>query len=150
MFVVDTNVFVAALDGAAQGHAVCRAHVERWRRGTAPWATTWNVLYEFLRVVTHTRVLRAPLALPQALAFIDALRASPSLQILGHGARHPEVLGEIVRTSAPLSGNLVFDLHTAVILKEHGVRTIVTRDVDFARFAFLDVVDPLAPGARVP
>ena len=29
------------------------------------------------------------------------------------------------------------------LMREHGVRRICTRDVDFHRFAFLEVVDPL-------
>ena len=40
-------------------------------------------------------------------------------------------------------GNLLHDLHTAVLMREHGVSRIVTRDRDFHRFGFLDVVDPL-------
>ena len=39
---------------------------------------------------------------------------------------------------------LVHDFHTAVLMREHGVATIYTRDVDFRRFGFLEVIDPLA------
>jgi predicted nucleic acid-binding protein len=39
----------------------------------------------------------------------------------------------------------VHDLHTAVLMREHGISRIVTRDADFRRFRFLDVVDPLRP-----
>jgi predicted nucleic acid-binding protein len=35
------------------------------------------------------------------------------------------------------------DAHTAILMREHG-RTIYTRDTDFHRFPFLDVIDPLA------
>ena len=42
-----------------------------------------------------------------------------------------------------VSGNLFQDLHTAVLMRENGVRRICTRDTDFHRFPFLSVVDPL-------
>ena len=38
----------------------------------------------------------------------------------------------------------IHDAHTAILMREHGIRRIVTRDADFHRFPFLEVVDPLA------
>jgi predicted nucleic acid-binding protein len=56
--------------------------------------------------------------------------------------RHPmvaeQVLGEIPR----LAGNLLYDAHTAIIMREHGIQQICTRDADFHRFPFLEVIDP--------
>ncbi len=43
-----------------------------------------------------------------------------------------------------LTGNLVHDAHTAVLMREHGVRRIYTRDADFRRFPFLEPIDPLS------
>ena len=48
-------------------------------------------------------------------------------------------LGELPDVRA----NLIHDLHTAVLMREHGIARIYTRDTDFHRFPFLDVVDPL-------
>jgi predicted nucleic acid-binding protein len=42
-----------------------------------------------------------------------------------------------------LAGNIVHDTHTAVLMREHGIRQICTRDTDFSRFPFLEVIDPL-------
>lgn len=33
----------------------------------------------------------------------------------------------------------------AILMREHGVRRIYTRDADFHRFPFVEVLDPLAP-----
>jgi uncharacterized protein len=49
-----------------------------------------------------------------------------------------------VSGSFPVRGNLVPDAHRAAILKQHGVRTLYTRDADFRKFAFLDARDPFA------
>ena len=35
------------------------------------------------------------------------------------------------------------DLHTAVLMRAHGISRICTRDTGFRRFPFLTVVDPL-------
>jgi predicted nucleic acid-binding protein len=45
---------------------------------------------------------------------------------------------------AILSGNLIHDVQTAVIMLEHGIRTIGTRAADFQRFDFLKVIDALS------
>ena len=36
------------------------------------------------------------------------------------------------------------DLHTAVLMREHGIRSIRTRDTHLHRFEFVEVVDPVA------
>ncbi len=44
----------------------------------------------------------------------------------------------------PVLGNLVPDAHLAALLKQHGVRTLYTRDADFPKFRFLEVRDPFS------
>ena len=44
----------------------------------------------------------------------------------------------------PVRGNLVPDAHLAALLKQHGVRTLFSRDTDFRKFGFLDLRDPFA------
>jgi predicted nucleic acid-binding protein len=41
-------------------------------------------------------------------------------------------------------GNLVYDAYTAILMREHGIREIYTRDTDCHRFPFLRVAAPLA------
>lgn len=144
MFVVDTNVLIYAADADAPEHTVCRRHVERWRAQTTPWHTTWGVLYEFLRVVTHPRVQRNPWTTDSAWTFLKVLMAAPGLNLLMETERHGDVLDEVVRAVPLLAGNIVHDLHTAALMREHGIRAIVTRDTDFHRFPFVEVIDPLA------
>jgi len=42
-----------------------------------------------------------------------------------------------------ISANLRDDAETAVLMREQGVRRICTRDTDFARFPWVEIVDPL-------
>jgi len=143
MFVVDTNVLVYAADQDAPEHGRCRTLIETWRRGSAAWYVTWGICYEFLRVVTHPRVMRRPWTIGQGARFLDALWASPSLGVLVATDRHVRVLSEVVQSVPDLGGNLVLDTHTAVLMREHGLRRICTRDTDFHRFPFVEPVDPL-------
>lgn len=143
MFVVDTNVLVYAADVGSPEHAECRRRLEEWRRGRLPWYLTWNIVYEFLRVVTHPRVFRRPWSVAAGWQFIEAVLAAPALSLLTHTPRHAEVAAVTVAKLPILRGNLLHDTHTAVLMREHGIRTIYTRDSDFHRFPFLEVVDPL-------
>jgi hypothetical protein len=143
VFVVDTNVLVYAADEDAAFHQGCRGALETWRHQRSAWYTTWGVLYEFLRITTHPRVLRHPWTASAAWEFVDAIVASPGLGVLVETERHAAVAAEVVREVPHLAGNLLHDAHTAVLMREHGIRRIYTRDTDFHRFPFLDVVDPL-------
>jgi predicted nucleic acid-binding protein len=105
---------------------------------------TWSIVYEFLRVATHPRVFRQPLSISQAWSFIEALLLSQSVGLLTESDNHAALAAELIADMPELRGNLVFDARTAVLMREHGVRTICTRDTDFNRFPFLEVVDPVS------
>ena len=143
MFAVDTNVFVYAVDASSAGHQRCRQLVEGWRSSALPWFTTWGILYEFLRVSTHPRVFAQPLSSDEAWSFVSALCAS-SMQILLPTERHLEVADAVLREADDVRGNLFYDMETAVLMREHGIGTIYTRDRDFRRFRGVKLIDPLA------
>jgi toxin-antitoxin system PIN domain toxin len=121
-----------------------RDWLDRQRRRPDAWYTTWPILYEFMRVTTHPRVMRRPWTARQAWGFVSVLLESPGLGVLVPTPRHAEVAAQVFTEVPQIAGNLLHDAHTAVLMREHGVRRICTRDTDFHRFPFLDVVDPLA------
>jgi toxin-antitoxin system PIN domain toxin len=143
VFVVDTNVLVYAADKRAPEHARCRMLLERWRAQQGAWYLTWGNCYEFLRVVTHPKVLRHPWTADAAGRFLTALQQSPGLSMLVPTDRHAAVLAEVMSEVPMIVGNLWHDAETAVLMREHGIRRICTRDTHFARFRFVEVVDPL-------
>lgn len=113
-----------------------------WRARASAWYVTWSILYEFLRVVTHRQVLHAPWSLDAAWSFVGALLAAPGIAVLVATERHAAVAAQVFEEVPRLAGNLLHDAHTAVLMREHGIRTIYTRDTDFHRFSFLETVDP--------
>lgn len=144
MFVVDTNLLLYALNPDSPDHHSAHALLEEWRRGDRSWFLTWGIIYEFLRVSTHHRVFPRPLTIRQATGWIEHLLASPRADILTPTPRHLAVLTSLVADHPRLGGNVVHDLHTVALMREHGVTEIRTADADFHQFAFLKVVNPLA------
>ncbi len=142
MFVVDTNIFVYAADEDSSLHTKCRELLEGWRSQASAWYTTWGIFYEFLRVTTHPRVFRKPWPAARAWSFVEAVLAAPGLGILTATDRHPAVAGHVMNEVPHLSGNLMHDAQTAVLMREHGIKRIYTRDTDFHRFPFLEPIDP--------
>ena len=146
MFVVDTNILVYAADEDSPFHARCFEVLEEWRNQASAWCSIWGILYEFLRVTTHPRIFRAPRSATHARNFLEAVLPSPSLDILLPTERHAEVAAEVMKEVPHLSGNLMYDLQTAVLMREHGIKRIYTQDMDFHdfhRFYFLEPVDPI-------
>lgn len=143
--VIDTNILVYAADDAAPEQEPCRVLLERCRADTLPWYLTWGIAYEFLRVVTHPRVLRQPRSVTEAWGFLTSLLASPTCAVLVATSRHAEVAEQFFADhKGVLKGNLLHDAHTAVLMREHGVGRIATRDADFHRFSSIAVIDPMA------
>jgi toxin-antitoxin system PIN domain toxin len=143
VLVVDTNVLVYAADEDSPFHTACLSWLERRRGQADAWYTTWPIFYEFLRVTTHPRVMRRPWRIAEAWQFVNSLLASPGLDLLVPTQRHAEVAGQVIAELPHLGGNLLHDAHTAILMREHGIRQICTRDTDFHRFPFLEVIDPL-------
>lgn len=143
MLVIDTNVLVYAADRDAQWHKPCHAWLEQRRRQITPWYLTWNVVYEFLRVATHPRVFRKPWPIADARRFIEGVLAAPSAGMLLPTESHERVLRQTLDELPHLRGNIIHDAHTAVLMREHGIGQICTRDADFHRFPFVSVIDPL-------
>jgi len=74
---------------------------------------------------------------------VMALLASPGLSVLVATQRHADVAAEVIAELPHLAGNLLHDAHTAILMREHGVRRICTRDTDFNQFPFVEVIDPI-------
>jgi len=144
MFVVDTNVLVYGADIDCPEHAVCDRLLSTWSAQETPWYATWPILFEFLRITTHPRVWRRPWTAPRAWGFVESLLDSRGFQVLVPTPRHREIAALTLKEFPWLQGNLMHDAHIVTTMREHGITRIFTRDADFHRFPFLEVLDPLA------
>ncbi|MFM1832350.1 MAG: hypothetical protein RLZZ461_666 [Planctomycetota bacterium] len=143
MFVVDSSVLVIAADRGDPSHEACRGLLEEWRRQPTPWYLTWPIVFEFLGLVTHPTVYRAPWRLADAWSFVEAVLAAPAVEVLAAGDRHTDIVADLLDRFPDLRGSQMLETQIAATMIEHGVKRIVTRDTLFHRFPMLEVVDPL-------
>jgi len=143
MFVVDTNILVYAANQDGAEYSTCKSLVESWCNQSGIWHVTWAILYEFTRVVTHPRVFQQPWSSGEAWRFIESLLLSPGLVVLAETETHSRVAADFFAEHPFVSGNLVFDAHTAILMREHGIEKIYSRDAEFHKFSLVTVIDPL-------
>lgn len=141
--VVDTNILLFAANRDAPEHGTASAFLKKAVGSTGRWYLTEGIVYEFLRVATHRKVFPAPLTAREALSFIRALTSDQAFEILVASDRHWQILGEVVANLKHPAGNLFFDIRTAALMREHGVREIYTADADFKLFSGISVINPL-------
>lgn len=147
-FLVDTNVLAYAVNRDCEENRAAVAVLDDWLSGSVPWALTWSIVYEFLRLTTHPRVFRRPLAATDAVAFLTPLLESELVSLLIPTERHEGLLRTTIRELGRPIGNLFHDVHTAVLMREHGVSEIMTADNDFRQFRFLSVTNPIHGDGR--
>ncbi len=96
-----------------------------------------------MRACTHPKVFERPLTWKETLQFIHPLIMSRSFDILTAGEHHWEGLEKVLGDLSWPSGNLFFDVRTATLMREHGVREIYTTYTDFLQFPGIKVINPL-------
>jgi uncharacterized protein len=138
----DLNLLLYAVDGEAEAHESARAWLEEALSGTESVGFAWTVLLGFNRISTNPAIYEQPLGIEEALDFVDGWLAQPVATIVEPTNRHAAILRDLLK---PLGtgGNLVSDAHLAALAIEHGAE-LCSRDNEFARFAGLRWVDPLA------
>ena len=142
MIALDTSILAFAVNRFAPEHARAARVVEDLANGDQPWALPWSVVHEFLNLVTHPHGVARPLKPSDAWGFIGQLLASPMVRPLSPTERHGQVLVEVLGM-IPAHSGLHPGLETAALLREHGVRELITADRQMRRFPFLDTRDPV-------
>ncbi len=142
MIAVDSNLLIYAHREDSQFHAAAKEAIESLRRQSAPWAIPWPCIHEFLSIATHPRIYNPPSSLSDALGFVDALLATPHLQLLAESPGYYEKLRQI-SLEASLKGPRIHDARVAALCLHHGVSELWSADRDFSAFPRLKVRNPL-------
>jgi toxin-antitoxin system PIN domain toxin len=145
-FSCDVNVLLYASDAASPVHERARRFLEGAAADGDLFCVGWTTAMSYLRMATHPRLFGAPLTPEEAVANIEGLTRLPHVRMLAEDEGFLDVYREVTG-GFPVRGNLVPDAHLAALLKQHGVRTLFTRDSDFRKFTFLDVRDPFGTGS---
>ena len=133
MIAIDTNILVYAHREEYPRHVEAKANIVKLAVGAAPWGVPVFCLGEFVRVVTHRRILSPPSTLEQAVAFLDRLNESESYRVLLPDVDYFSDLKAALALGGA-RGNLAFDAQIAALCARHGA-TLLTADHDFARFS---------------
>ena len=141
MIVPDVNLLIYAINVDAPNHDKARAWWDETLSGSETVGLAWPVITAFLRLTTHARVFRSPMASNQALAFMTSWLAQPCVEAISAGDRHWLVLSELLRESGT-AGNLTDDAHLAAIAIEHDA-CLHSADNDFRRFPGLKHHNPI-------
>lgn len=129
----DVNVLVAASRSDHAHHRLARAWLTRAVTACATGVglkVMPLVLASCLRIVTNRRVFAQPMPIDEALAFIDALLASPGVELATLGAEWPLLRRLCIDTQ--LTGNTLPDVWLAAAVIHHGEH-LVTIDADFRK-----------------
>jgi hypothetical protein len=108
-FVVSANLLVYPANRDSAEHRPARSALEEWLGGSTPWAVTWGIVYEFLRIVTHPKVFRQPLGADEALSFLNPIRTSEVVSVLVPTERHGTLLRETIGAFGAPAGNIFHD-----------------------------------------
>ena len=142
MKLLDVNLLIYAVDEDSPFHAACLKWLTRQLGGERRGGLPWQSLSAFLRVVTHPRAARNPLAPSDAWQLVEEWLAREITWVTGPTPQHARILGELIGRYQ-LRGNLIPDAHLAALAIEHGIE-LCSADTDFARFTEIRWRNPLA------
>ena len=142
---IDANVLLYAANRAAPENAAATAFLTQTVTRPDILVLAWVTVAAFLRIATHPRIFPSPLTPSQAEDSIERLLAVPHVRLVAE--QDAFWTGYRSASSPSNRGNSVPDTFLAAILRQHGVKTLYTRDAAFRRFAFLDIRDPFVPAS---
>jgi uncharacterized protein len=141
--IIDTNVLLYAANKDSDEHTAAAKFLSNALASPEQWFLTEGIVYEFLRVSTHAKVFPKPLDWRESMHFLGPFLESSNFLILSPDERHWLLLDEVLASLTRPSGNLFFDIRTAVMMREYGIREIYTTDTDFLQFPQIKVINPL-------
>jgi uncharacterized protein len=144
VILVDANLLIYAIDSDSPQHERARPWLERALSDAAPVGLPWIVLLAFVRITTRAGIMRRPLALAEALAYVDSWLQQPCVEIVAPGEHHWPILRRLLEATGT-AGNLTSDAHIAALALERGA-AVCSTDHDFARFPGIRHVNPLTAG----
>jgi toxin-antitoxin system PIN domain toxin len=140
-YALDVNVLLYASDKTNVWFGAAKRFLEERIADPDLMCLTWPTIFAYLRISTHPRIFLRPLSPDEALNNMGALLSLPRARVLSEGEGFLEVYRKIT-SGFPVRGNLVPDAYLAALLMQHGVRRIYTKDLDFRKFDFLEVLPP--------
>lgn len=141
MILPDINLLVYAHNAAAPHHEESLRWWTQCLNSDVPVALPWIVPSGFIRLVTHPRVLETPLAVEQAIAYVESWLDRPNVLVIEPGRSFPSHFFRFLKQLGT-AGNLTTDACLAALAIEHQAE-LQSNDTDFHRFMGLRWSNPL-------
>ncbi len=143
MIAVDTNMLIYAHRGDMPQFEQAYAQIARLAESGRAWGIPVACVHEFLSVVTNHKIFAdQKSSCEEALDQIQSWLESPTAHLLHTGAKHFEILADLVQR-AQVSGGQMHDARIAAICIENGVTEFWSCDRDFGKFPQLKTRNPL-------
>ncbi len=139
---VDANLLIYAVDADSPHHARVRVWWEALLSGPESVGLPWLVLLAFVRITTHARIMQHPIAVDDALEYVERWLSVPGVNVVdAPPGMYPQLAAEL-RTSGT-GGNLTNDTFLTVLARALDA-TLCSADNDFRRFNRLKYFNPVS------
>jgi uncharacterized protein len=143
-YLLDSNILIyAKMDGMPEHNAAALWLSSALNGGVDSVIVTEVTLLSFLRITTNPKIFTPPLSSGGALTFTKDLLADSSVSLFRPSEEHFVDVARFMRDHK-FTGNLTMDAHLAVVALNTGA-TLVTRDDDFSKIAYLKTLNPFGP-----
>jgi toxin-antitoxin system PIN domain toxin len=141
VILIDANLLIYAVDRDSPHHAKARRWLESILSEDTSVGLPWLVILAFIRVTTRHGILRHPLAIAEALTYVDGWLAQPYVAVVVPSEKHWPILRNLLEANGA-AGNVTSDAHLAALALENG-SIIASADNDFQRFSGVRHLNPL-------
>ena len=137
MTAIDTNILIDMIVASMPTHVLTTNGIKELHDEIC---TTPTNVGECLRLLTHPKVFPRPLSAKAAVSAIDELFHYYQIRVLEEDTDWWRDIPEMEAEIPGLKGNEIFDARIALCLRSHRVKRIFTRDSDFKKYSFLQVI----------
>ncbi len=139
---LDANLLLCAVDEDSPHHEASQDWLSSALNGERRVGLPWLSLGAFVRIVTNPRASRRPLSPSDAWELVEEWLSCGVTWTPGPTDHHASILGGLIRRY-DLRANMITDAQIAALAVEHGL-TVYSADTDFARFAEITWINPVA------
>ena len=140
---IDVNILLYGSDESSPFHSRAVTFLESCATRDEPIYLCYLTLMSYMRMATHPRIFTNPLTPNEALQNVDRLARLPHVRLISERAGFLELYRDVTKNTS-VRANFVPDAHLSSILRQHGVPTLYTNNVDdLKRFGSLAVRNPL-------
>lgn len=141
MTAIDTNILIDLIVASMPTHV---SSTEGMRQLHDEICTTPTNVGECLRLLTHPKLFPKPLKVTAAVSAIEELFNYYQVRVLEEDINWWMEIPEMEKEIPGLRGNEIFDTRIALCLRANNVKRIYTRDADFKKYSFLQVIHLLS------